>query len=350
MSKTKKEISLEYTITNGVLCFADPAEGIEKNEVYIVPENSFIDNKEIKKIIFSDLITAIKDNAFKDCTNLEEIVFPKNLKIIGASAFENCTKLKDVTLGAKTKIVKENAFKNCKKLKSFTAKTNRNSAIFLEHNALKGTNLEILSLRKMDYYYDSFDKNLKYTLKHFESDFFDFIDYDLFFGKSIKEALKSPLETIKIYDVENKTTYTDFIFDLEDDDTFLTAYPHNKAENFVSVPEGTTEIDGDTFFGNPFIETLILPDTLKKIQRPIANSCNNLKTIVIKGNDIDISTHYIATNCENLEHIYMSKTCADKNDIKFNDLYKELNLDAVIESAKSIKEANKLYKELLLDI
>ncbi|MCR5643690.1 MAG: leucine-rich repeat domain-containing protein [Prevotella sp.] len=56
----------------------------------------YLNNKEVKKLIIPNTITAIKENAFCNFGGLTSIIIPKSVKYIGDGAFFNCIGLKTV--------------------------------------------------------------------------------------------------------------------------------------------------------------------------------------------------------------------------------------------------------------
>ena len=328
-----------YNISkDGVLTFDKDVERIE--------DKQFKDNKEIKEIIFPNTLKEIGEEAFTCCTSLEKVFFPSNLTKINRSAFKGCSSLKSIHLKSKIRTVDCEAFANCTSLTDVKIEAASNVLVMLCQKCFKNTKIENLKLKKFDFYPDTFDKNIRKYLKSISFTAQGWIDYVIFFCSVPEDAIKSPLEEITIYHESLKRTFKDFIFDT-DDDTFLTAYPHKKKDKIVVVPEGTSQIEENSFIGNPFIEKIILPSTIEKLDAAFVNSCQNLEYIVINS-DKAVLPHNLFENCPNVKGIYISEKCAEKNGIDFTEktLFKPMDLDTLIEKHATFKEINKVYKDI----
>lgn len=91
-----------------------------RSGVTTIYENAFVNNQNIKSVVFNDSLTVIMDNAFKNCQNLSKLDFSKTIALneIGAFAFYKCVNLTRVMLPNGLKKIGNNAFANCN-----TAKT-----------------------------------------------------------------------------------------------------------------------------------------------------------------------------------------------------------------------------------
>lgn len=87
-----------------------------KNIPYKINENSVFDNRastviindanftfyenenHIKKVVFSDTITAIPDNVCRGCQNLTTVIIPNTITSIGEYVFADCPLLTEITL------------------------------------------------------------------------------------------------------------------------------------------------------------------------------------------------------------------------------------------------------------
>lgn len=327
-----------YNISkDGVLTF---------NKVEKIKDKQFKDNKEIKEIIFPNTLKEIGEEAFSCCTSLEKVFFPSNLTKIDKSAFEGCSSLKSIHLKSKIRTVDYKAFADCTSLTDVRIEAASNALVVFYPKCFKNTKIENLKLKKFDFYGDTFDKNIRKYLKSISFTAQGWIDYNIFFSSLPKDAIKSPLEEITIYHESLKRTFKDFVFDT-DDDTLLTAYPHKKKDKIVVVPEGTSQIEDNSFIGNPFIEKIILPSTIENLNATFVNSCQNLEYIVINSDEAVLPKN-LFENCPNIKGIYISEKCAKKNGIDFTEetLYKPMDLDTLIEMHTSFKEINKVFKDI----
>lgn len=124
---------------------------------------------------------------------------------------------------------------------------------------------------------------------------------------------KSELEIVMISDNYKRNGYDGF----EADDTHPYNYVSDYAgtETTVEVPEfadglNIEEIGDFCFAGNKNVQTIILPQSIKRIDEFAFANCPNLKTVIAPG--VEICNQYSFYNCENLENVVMPKvTVAD---------------------------------------
>jgi uncharacterized protein YjdB len=63
-----------------------------------IPENAFIDCKNLVSIILPDGITSLGNSAFEGCTSLKDIILPNGVSNIGEKCFFQCTSLTNIVL------------------------------------------------------------------------------------------------------------------------------------------------------------------------------------------------------------------------------------------------------------
>ena len=80
----------------------------------IAVAGGFADCTNLRKVTLGSGVTIIDSNAFSGCTALEEINFPESLTEIGSEAFYGCEKLPSITIGGdKLEKIGSSAFYNC---------------------------------------------------------------------------------------------------------------------------------------------------------------------------------------------------------------------------------------------
>ncbi len=77
------------------------------------------ENKNVKKVVIKDGVTAIPDDAFEDCKKLTSVKISSTVKKIGVGAFGN-TAIKSITIPKSVKKLGESAFYGCKNLENVT--------------------------------------------------------------------------------------------------------------------------------------------------------------------------------------------------------------------------------------
>lgn len=105
-------------------------EGID-NKFINGKNGGFIDNKNIKKIIFENGIryigtksNTVTDGVFQGCSNLEKVVLPETLEYIGKSAFSKCINLKDINIPNSVTEIGESAFSYCESIENIELSDN----------------------------------------------------------------------------------------------------------------------------------------------------------------------------------------------------------------------------------
>lgn len=88
-------------------------EKINNLSVEIIDKNAFKNNKNIKKIVFSNTITKVGPFAFSGCSKLKEVQLSCNLQIIGKYCFYNCGLLEKLFLPFELIKIEKYAFANC---------------------------------------------------------------------------------------------------------------------------------------------------------------------------------------------------------------------------------------------
>lgn len=89
---------------------------VDNKPIVRIGDNAFLNDSQLRMVVFGKHVRAIGDKAFKNCFNLEYLELPKKCCYIGENAFAGCTGLVSVTMLDCWHISKE-AFRGCTKLK-----------------------------------------------------------------------------------------------------------------------------------------------------------------------------------------------------------------------------------------
>lgn len=116
-----KEIELPQSLTEiGDRAFAQ--SGLIKitipQGVKVIGDSVFSMCYDLTEVLLSDGLTTIGDSAFYDCTQLTEVRIPNSVKSLGSTAFVGCSELKSVTVGAGIKWINSNTFYGCSNLEN----------------------------------------------------------------------------------------------------------------------------------------------------------------------------------------------------------------------------------------
>ena len=91
-------------------------EIIVGDEVEVIPNNLFRDQKKIDTIILPESIESIGQNAFNGCKKLQYVNIPENVQSIGKAAFYNCAALTSLELPESISEIYGSTFYGCKSL------------------------------------------------------------------------------------------------------------------------------------------------------------------------------------------------------------------------------------------
>ncbi len=241
----------------------------EKSGIYINPENweddvFYVDDRLVKvdwdtqteNIIVKEGTRKIEAHAFASCDNIKSITIPDSVENIGAQAFESCSSLESIYIGSGVEEIGGAPF-------VFDVEG---------HPCISLNNIEVSKDNKN---YASVDGVL------FNKEMTELIQYPI--GKKQKEYV--------IPDSVTKLGYDAFCYC--DELTKLT------------VGKGITEIDYCLLFGCDNVETVILPETLTKLDS------GAFKYSGIKYIDIPDSVTYLGceamTDCPHLETVNIGK-------------------------------------------
>ncbi len=119
-SHNLKKVNLPKNLTHiGESCFAGTAveEFVIPPSVEFVGLSAFVDNKNLKTVIFEGVPKEFVYDTFRGCTALTKVVLPKSMKTIPQDMFWKCASLTDVTLPEDTVTIGHGAFEGCASLK-----------------------------------------------------------------------------------------------------------------------------------------------------------------------------------------------------------------------------------------
>lgn len=91
-------------------------EIIVGDEVEVIPNNLFRDQRKIDTLILPESVESIGQNAFNGCTKLQYINIPENVQTIGKAAFYNCAALTSLELPESISEIYSSTFYGCKSL------------------------------------------------------------------------------------------------------------------------------------------------------------------------------------------------------------------------------------------
>lgn len=119
-SHNLKKVNLPKNLTHiGESCFAGTAveEFVIPASVEFVGLSAFVENHNLKTVIFEGVPKEFVYDTFRGCTALTKVVLPKSMKTIPQDMFWQCVSLTDITLPEDTVTIGHGAFEGCASLK-----------------------------------------------------------------------------------------------------------------------------------------------------------------------------------------------------------------------------------------
>ncbi len=253
-SETSEKVS-ETTLTQTAL-YSSP-EKREGDLLYV--DNCLVNvnpQTETENIIIKDGTLEIKASAFAGCNNVKSITVPDSVKIIGDQAFQSCSSLERIYIGSGTEHIGVAPF-------------------MYDIEGSPCSNLKSIEISKDNKHYTSVDGVL------FNKEMTELIQYPI--GKKQKEYV--------IPDSVTTVGHGAFLYCTE-----LTK---------LTLGKGLTTIDYCLLFGCDNLETVILPETLTKLDSG-AFKCSGIKYIDIPDGVTFLGSETIMY-CPRLETVNIGK-------------------------------------------
>lgn len=207
-----------------------------------IKECAFVGCSSLKNINLPEGLKTIGYNAFQSCSSLEKVIFPDSLSEIGHYSFANCYNLKEIKIPANVTSIGGSAFCNCENLSSVTT---------VENNSIKKVGINVFENTP-------FQENQSGTF-----------------------------------------IYLDNILLKECDD-------YNSVPCNIEIKYGTEIIADSAFSDNFMIETVSLPETIKRIGDYAFKNCTSLKQINIPSSVTSIGNG-VFSGCSSLNDIFISE-------------------------------------------
>lgn len=321
-----------------------------------IGSSAFEECGRLKTVEMGTSVESIGTNAFYNCPNLESIQLPPGLQELGCGAFNRCTALKAIQIPAGITRIQRDTFRGCRSLERLRLHDNIGSvgnAAFQDCSGLREivlpgqvgkqalescTALEKVTLKKgmqqipERCFYGCtalHDIQIPDTVTQLEG--------SAFFGCTELEQINIPEGVFKIgdnafrnctaleritmpADIPNmgmdaftntpylKNTYVDFVVM----GTVLTKYIGS--DTHVEIPEGVTAIGDNAFSEAPYVESIVIPDSVSIIGKQVMGihhtwgdgpACK-LKTLLI-GNGVTTIEEKAFENCQALTRVVFGK-------------------------------------------
>ena len=231
------------------------------------------------EFVVPESVIEIADSAFINCTNLTAVKFPTTLERIGKYAFQLCENLKSIDIPDSVTEIGQHAFWMCHSLSKVRLSANLSK---IESNAFSETAIEEIEIPN--------------SVKLIEDQAFG----DCYYLQDVR--------------LPNDIEIADSAFEgcnglLSADAAYLDLYgnPHYKLVKVFpyafqySIPNDVVEIGGDVLDGCDNIDSIVIPDSVKKIHNG-AFSGSKIKNVII-GNGVTELPDNCFSGCDSLEEV-----------------------------------------------
>ena len=248
----KEKTSIEY-ITH-----------IDEREEFTVSDSitripSFEGAKALKKIKIGDGISVIEQLQFANCSQLIDVQLGKNVETISYNAFNGCTNLTTINFPNSLKTINVGAFKDCKSLQTIVIPISVNT---IDSQSFEGC--------------DSLTIYTEYAYKP--------IGWDRAWNYSNCEV---------IWGENNITTDSSFDYVIIDDSAIISRYKGSESD--VVIPDyidGYPIVSiGTVFAENTSIQSVVLNDFIKELEKNAFCRCSMLQSIELNDNLLRIGDY-----------------------------------------------------------
>ena len=328
----------------------------------------------IKKVVIEEGVTYIGNRAFQQCSYLSVLKIPSSVTSIGGMAFSYCTSLSAVTIssGSKLTSIGNGVFYKCTSLSSIeipSSVTSIGNYAFEDCTSLSSIEIpsSVTSIGDLAFYYCTSLSDVKYCGESgiSSSNVFGNCDklgvvqvptdysYDSFCGVSVSKVLDDKCEVIVdpeessssqvVPDPANNCEGTNYRWY---GDTLIIggtgemcsinsgSYPwasySSKAKNII-IDEGVTSISEHAFEGFTNLETLVIPESVKRIDSQAFRDCIKLNDVKYCGYHNIASEGSVFNGCVSLVKVAVPE---DYEGNKFCEKYVDKKLDDKCEPIK----------------
>lgn len=254
--------------------------------VTAIDNAAFRDAKNIKTLVLPDTVTAIGNNAFVGCTGLLNCKLPSELTSMGVSAFEKCSNLTSVNIPGTLAQISDSAFKGCYRIKSLTV---NNGVTSIGENAFQ--NCSRITTVDIPESVSEIGEGAFTGCTALQSINIPSKEKDAISGAPWSDNTSPDVYWKGTIVVDGKYIYE---YNEATGEGIITKYigtdtTANIATDFAAANVTTpiTKIGANAFYGSAVVD-VVLPDTLKQIDREAFSNCNSLTTVNLPAGLEDI--------------------------------------------------------------
>ena len=263
------------------------------DSVKYIGEFAFSGCKGIKSIVLPESVVKTGEYIFSQCSGLESVVILGNITVIENSAFYRCEKLTNAVLPDTVKTIGDSAFNLCSSLETLQLPEG----------------VEVIGK-------NAFSSSPKLANINFPESLISIGDYAFEYTNISSVNIPSGVTSIGVrafsntpnlvgitVDENNACYYSDGKALYTKDKSRLLCYPETNTDLIYVIPNETQTIDELAFSGNPYLETVTVPDGVEKLYLAF-DDCTNLRSFAFGNNTKQIYAQ-IFDGCALLEKVYV---------------------------------------------
>ncbi|MBQ4513072.1 MAG: leucine-rich repeat protein [Anaerolineaceae bacterium] len=320
----------EYTGTAKNITIPSEFDG---TPVTTLAESLFQNYMNLEKVVIPNSVTTLGKFVFQGCGNLKEATLSLNLKAVPESTFEYCAALENIAFPASVRTIGNSAFKDCTSLSDINLPGNLSTvgeSAFENCSSLRTINVS-RSLSTVGA--DAFKGTL--WLER-QTDEFVYIGRGILLRYNGESAhVELPYGTVAIANAFDGNTKVESVF-LPDTVRRLMTYAFRDAVNLTEInfPQYLTTIAGGAFWGCRRLETVELPESLTTIGSNAFRDCERLTNLAIPSNVKRIES-YVGGNCASLTDVWIP---ADATYFHKNAFAKSPNVNIQIAAGSEVEK------------
>lgn len=300
-------VETSYQVTGGKIYF-DNTTGL------ITGADQTITAADIPETIDGATVIGIADNAFQGCVNLTSITFPETLQTIGNWAFRNCRNLSEIIIPSGVTQIGTRAFANCSSLKAIHV-DQENTVYASANGVLMSKDQSVLIYCPGKYE----AQNYQFVVNEGTEEISAYAFYDC-------ETITTVVVPASVTDISNRAVY-DIGFDVSPANTVYSSIDgvlfdkgqthllcYSAWRRYYCVPEGVEVIEESAFAGRN-IRSVILPDSLTRIENRAFANCYYMESITIPANvsyigdrAFDVSSQNVSQTFRGIQEVYFLGT------------------------------------------
>ena len=295
--------SQEFTIPDSVTLIGDSAffqcallkRIVIPNSVVKIGNEAFRGCKRLSEVVIPDTVEEIGDMAFMDCSELTEVVIPASVTEIGIGAFVKCKKLKRVVFSEPFPRICYGAFYGCDNLSDIVLPDNVPA---IDKSAFEYSINQYIDDSGTVFIPDN--KRGSILSKCANVEHYTIPDM----AKWIEEGAFKGCTKLKSITVSQK--FSDYSFKGCENLTEINVTPWSRC--FKSVDGVLYDYSLSILVRCPQRkESVIIPDTVKRIFFDAFDDCNMLKSITIPASVVGIDS-YTFRDCKRLTDVFITGT------------------------------------------